>query len=598
MTAEDMQQGSIILKKGRLQRKIKVIVIKTQKFTPSWIGTQIYGEATGQKVTLKFTIPESCPKELFPFNVYISAESLDIRAASGMQLSVIDSNSPDFGQNRGSHYKYVYTVTEPGAHRLYFENVQTAEDGIEHSLVLEAKYFEPITKVYTFTSSQNAITLTNMRSHSAGADDEPVLYSIAAPKRGAYVRIDMTLEDKASGLAVDASAKDEFLLFSKSLDYYPDSAASELGLSGFDCQFFPISEDVWSAGTDGRAMLFMPYNPTNPAQGKGKFSVYMKTRYANSNDIVRISSNSTSNKSYIPGNTNQPYNGQRYRSTIFDLFTFPPYRFAAQVNGEGTYVTSGEAEESVDAIQWRYGKGVSVDIEFDVTSYKNTKAYYEENVLGTSVDPFGEAFDIYIYAPMLEIDRGRAEAMGLSESKFRPNPDVEGGFIYTVEATREAERAYGVATALIDDSSNANPSQEGERKRLPFRTKRVVSIGEITISTNKEQILYYDKSFNVSNTSIEGSITYGANETSQLSIPKDSFVVLQRVSDGARVGSFTIDSNGHYLLRLRNEYEINWDLDEYKVDYTSADSKYYSTKNSITLPNLMANPNITLILSE
>jgi hypothetical protein len=125
-----------------------------------------------------------------------------------------------------------------------------------------------------------------------------------------------------------------------------------------------------------------------------------------------------------------------------------------------------------------------------------------------------------------------------------------------------------------------------------------VSIGEITISTNKEQILYYDKSFNVSNTSIEGSITYGANETSQLSIPEDSFVVLQRVSDGARVGSFTIDSNGHYLLRLRNEYEINWDLDEYKVDYTSADSKYYSTKNSITLPNLMANPNITLILSE
>ena len=38
MTAEDMQQGSIIIKKGRLQRKVKVIVIKTQKFTPSWIG--------------------------------------------------------------------------------------------------------------------------------------------------------------------------------------------------------------------------------------------------------------------------------------------------------------------------------------------------------------------------------------------------------------------------------------------------------------------------------------------------------------------------------------------------------------------------------
>ncbi len=75
---------------------------------------------------------------------------------------------------------------------------------------------------------------------------------------------------------------------------------------------------------------------------------------------------------------------------------------------------------------------------------------------------------------------------------------------------------------------------------------------------------------------------------------------LQRVSDDARVGSFTIDSNGHYLLRLRNEYEINWDLDEYKVVYanTAGDSKAYSTQNTITLPNLMANTNIRLILSE
>ena len=600
MSAQDMQQGTIIVKKGRLQRKIKLIVIKTQKFTPSWIGTQIYGKTTGQKVTLKFTIPDSCPKELFPFNVYISAQSLDIRAASGMQLSVIDSNSPEFGVNRGSHYKYIYTVTAPGAHRLYFENVQTAEDGVEHSLVLEAKYFETITKKYTFTSSQNAITLTNMRSHRAGADDEPVLYSVVPPKQGASLRIDLQLEDKATGAPADVSAKDEFLLFSKSLDYYADGEAAELGLSGFDCEFFPISESLWSAGTDGRVMLFMPYNPTNPAQGKGKFSVYMKTRYANSNDIVRISSNSATNQSYLPSNNGAAYGGQRYRSTIFDLFTFPPYRFAAQVNGEGSYVTSGEEEESVDAIKWSYGKGKSVVIAFDVTSYRNTKAYYEETVLGTSVDPFGEEFDIYIYAPMLEIDRGAAEAMGLSESKFRANPAVEGGFIYTVEATREAERAFGTKSALIDDTSYANPSQEGERKELPFRTKRVVSIGDIKISTNKEQILYYDKSFSVSNTSIEGSITYGVDESSQVGVPKDSFVVLQRVSDGARVGSFTIDSNGHYLLRLRNEYEINWDLDEYKVVYTNTagDSKAYSTQNTIRLPYLMEYTNIRLILSE
>ena len=128
----------------------------------------------------------------------------------------------------------------------------------------------------------------------------------------------------------------------------------------------------------------------------------------------------------------------------------------------------------------------------------------------------------------------------------------------------------------------------------------VVSLGDIKISTNKEQILFYDKSFKVTNTSIEGSITYGANASSQVGMPKDSFVVLQRISDGARIGSFTIDSNGHYLLRLRNEYEINWDLDEYRIEYAdpTGTGAVYTTENTITLPNLMANPNIRLILSE
>ena len=600
MSAEDMQQGSIIVKKGRLQRKIKLMVIKNQKFTPSWIGTQIYGDATGQKVTLKFTIPDTCPAELFPFNVYISAQSLDIRAASGMKLSVIDSNSPEFGENKGSHYKYVYPVTQPGAHRLYFENVQTVADGISHTLVLEADYFETITKYYTFTTSQNAISLTNMRSHSAGANDEPVLYNIVAPKKGAYVQIDMTMINKADGTPLNVGAKDEFLIYTKTLDYYPDADATKVGVSEFDCTFYEIPENVYSASTDGRAMLFMPRHPDNPTQGTGNYSIYMKTRYAACDDLVRISSNSKPNNSFKPGNTEVEYDGNRYRSTIFDLYTFPPYRFAAQVNNEGNYVASGEAEESVDAVQWEYGKGKEVTVSFDITSYRNTKAYYEETVLGSSVDPFGEPFDIYIDAPMLEIDQAKAEQMGLPATKFRADPTVEGRFIYTVEATREEERAYWSDRAFIDDTSTANPSQAGERKNLPFKTKRVVSLGDIKISSNKEQILYYDKTFSVTNKSIEGIITFGTADVQEL-MPKDAFVVLQRVSDGARVGSFTIDRDGHFLLRLRSEYTINWDLDRYKVDYTITPSPGTSVvynSGELSLASLMTNTTIELLRSE
>lgn len=602
MSAEDMQQGSIIVKKGRLQRKIKLMVIKEQKFTPSWIGTQIYGEATGQKVTLKFTIPETCPKELFPFNVYISAQSLDIRASSGMQLSIIDSNSPEFGENRGSHYKYVYPVTHAGAHRLYFENVQTAADGDKHNLVLEAEFFESITKYYNFMASQNAITMTNMRSHTEGANDEPVFYRVVPPKQGAPLPIDMIIMNKETEEPLNVDPKDEFLFFSKSVTFYPDDQVSEFDIPEFDCAFWFIPENIWSASTDGRALLFKPNRPTAPLKGTGKYSIYMRTLYAKSDDIVRISSNGQPNPSFHPDNNGAAYDGNRYRSTIFDLFTFPPFRFAAQVNNEGEYVSSGEDEESVDAIQWEYGKGKPVTVSFDVTSYRNTKRYYGDEPQGTSVDPFGQAFDIYIDAPMLEIDQAAAAAMGLTEAKFRPHPTVAGRFIYTVEATRDAERALWREDAFIDDTSVANPSQAGERKNLPFRTKRVVSLGEIKISTDEEQILYYDKTFSVTNKSIEGVITFGTVDVQEL-MPKDAFVVLQRVSDGARVGSFTIDRDGHFLLRLRNEYTINWDLDEYKVDYTdytdTAGGGRVYVSNIIKLQSLMtATPTIELILSE
>ncbi len=53
-----------------------------------------------------------------------------------------------------------------------------------------------------------------------------------------------------------------------------------------------------------------------------------------------------------------------------------------------------------------------------------------------------------------------------------------------------------------------------------------------------------------------------------------------------------------WINTLRNEYEINWDLDEYTVLYTATDSKVYSIQNIITLPNLMANTNIIVTLSE
>ena len=122
-------EGTLLIKKGKLQRKIKVIAIKEQSFTPAWVGTQVYGSVNGSNkesrahVTVMFTIPETCPEELFPLRVLVSTNELDVRSAAGVALPVINDGDEGYGEPNGIGYKYVYEVTQKGVQRVYFETV-------------------------------------------------------------------------------------------------------------------------------------------------------------------------------------------------------------------------------------------------------------------------------------------------------------------------------------------------------------------------------------------------------------------------------------------------------------------------------------------
>ena len=103
------KEGTILVKYGHLQRKIKVVSILQQKFQPIWVSTQVYGtynpdgnESTSTKegranVTLMFNVPETCPDELLPFEVMLSVNVLDVRSESGQTLPVIRADDPRYG---------------------------------------------------------------------------------------------------------------------------------------------------------------------------------------------------------------------------------------------------------------------------------------------------------------------------------------------------------------------------------------------------------------------------------------------------------------------------------------------------------------------
>ena len=233
----EQQVGSLLIKKGKLQRKITIYIIRTQQFTPAWISSQVYG-VSDEFVTVMFTIPETCPDALFPFTVLVSVNHLDVRSGSGEQLPVyIKGEEGYFGDDwEGINYKYAYTVTEPGKHRLHMRSILQHHDGDTEDVHLEANFFETITKTAIFSGYDHVhrrIFIDNLHSYgNIYADDEELYYMLVPQKRAHPLVFTIMLQERqADGTYTPydhaptynsaewhKNGCDEFLIYEKTLE--------------------------------------------------------------------------------------------------------------------------------------------------------------------------------------------------------------------------------------------------------------------------------------------------------------------------------------------------------------------------------------------
>ena len=634
----EQQVGSLLIKHGKLQRKITIYIIRTQHFTPSWISAQVYGVAH-EHVTLMFTIPDTCPEALFPFTVLVSANHLDVRSESGQMLPVyIKGEEGYFGADwEGINYKYAYTVTEPGKHRLHMNTILKHTDGDEEDVHLEADFFETITKKVIFSGYDNThlrVFVDGLHNYgNAYAQDEDLYYMLVPQKKAAPVVFTLMLQERQSDGSYKAynhaanqksSSQDEFLIYTKFLSFYDDyfqdnpGQYEEIKDLAWEGEVIHFNESQWT--TSGRMMAFRPYNYNNRVttdpyglQTDGSYNIFMLTNNSSNKDVVRVGSNTSLNPhAFTYDRDREPYDhtqydGNEYRSVIFDVAHYRPYRFAAQLqisDGRvGSPVTTipadselmsnethGSQEESIDDVMFSYKPGQEVDILLDVTSFKGSD--------GRSVHPFGEhfgtEFEIYIDAPMLEIDYSRMPANwlkannpNLTVDKLRKHPTIAGRFIYTVEQKREDERAFGFAEAHNKDLStscydeygrlmtNQTQNQAGERKKLPFKKNAITIGGDIVISSQTDEVIYWEKRFSVDTKHLTGDIYYEKNGR-QVAIPKDAFVAFVRLRTGARIGVVAITSDGKFELNLRDEYQFAWEDDSVDFYYTDSEGVVYN----------------------
>ena len=647
----EQQVGSFLIKHGKLQRKVTIYIIRTQKFTPSWISSQVYGVA-GENVTLMFSVPETCPESLFPFTVMVSVNHLDVRSESGQVLPVFRKGEEGyFGKEwDGIRYKYAYTVTEPGKHRLHLHTLLEHHDGDTEDVHLEAEFFETITKTVIFSGhdhSHRRIFVDNLHSYELPyADDEPLYYMLAPQKKASPLVFTIQLEERQNDKSYAAynhavtndagevtdleqwhkNGHDEFLVYTQTLSFYDEYFKDNPGHYediknlAWEGEVTMVNRDSWS--TNGRVMAFrtLDYEPYEDAenmyglQKDGSYNIYMLTNNSYNKDVVRVSSNNAMSPHVFAkerngsDHTSALYDGNEYRSVIFDVAHYRPFRFAPQLQiyekddrsdlvtiPETSALLSNERhssqEELINNVSLSYKPGQKVDILIDITSFKGSD--------GRSVHPFGEVFgeefEVYIDAPMLEIDEGRLPAAWKTADKLRKDPSVPGRFIYTVSKKREDERAFGFAPAHnvdisdkgFDDFGRPVPNQgqsfsinqANERKRLPFKKTSITSKGDIKISSNKDKVVFWDKTFKVQTEHMTGSIYYKKG-SEQYPVPHDAFIAFVRLRTGARIGVVTLTENGRFDLNLRDEYKFDWDHDPIDFYYTDSDGKVYNFNHS------------------
>lgn len=168
---------------------------------------------------------------------------------------------------------------------------------------------------------------------------------------------------------------------------------------------------------------------------------------------------------------------------------------------------------------------------------------------------------------MLQIDESSEV---YTSGKVTKHPSIEGRYIYHVAADRDDERSGSLVAT--EDAKTAE-SQVGERKSIPFKTKNIVSAGEIVISSDESKVVYYQKRFRIQNSSMTGRIQY-RKDGQVRDVPANAFVPFEVEPTYNRIGSIAVHEGGRYELRLRGEYRYDWITDNVKFQYVDEDVTY------------------------
>lgn len=534
---QGLTRGTLQVKAGALSRRVQVITSQLFEFSPVWVSSEI-PLLDGEAITVLFHIPDDFPQELLPVEVKFGCDLIDARADQPLAV-VMEEN--------------LYNVDWWNSSTQSWQNV-TVEKDWNYKYVYTADH----------TGEHRVNFRTILTDLPVSVDEETEFH------------IYMEGDDPQTG-------NDLFRQRDLYFAFQPENNTRRILLDGGDrannyatqtiSQLDPVTGETieipFTLGTLGNNNSF------NPATLNGNTTLWV---YYDKEVLKPTWTDATATDPY--GNHYAAYTATQAKNTltfesispVFDSYVALTARSAdgypASMGFTGAYDLEGN-------IRTNAFRSASVTLRttgrMDFTvALSATGSNYEGLADGETYSlPYGEGQDLYLRIGIPQKAQGKTFGFNVETEHFEP-----AGEGWTHDGTMWT---YPLQNAAATQTFRFRANRLASGETLRFSTDNSVGFNDVEVT--------------LANTPLSGTIQLPADETFQVENP---YVILERVSDGTRIGTFNLldNPNGqsevNYELTLRSEYNLNA-TDRVTVRWMRVTDENEFTSNGLLLQDIMGN---------
>lgn len=494
---------------GPLSRRVKVLSTEPFEFTPVWVSSEI-PLLNNENIAVLFYIPDDFPQELLPIDVKFGCDLIDAQIGTNLKV-----------------------ITEKNEYTVPYYNSETGEwETEEVSRDWNYKY------VYSAeTTGRHRVEfrtiLTNL-GNNVDSDEEFHIY--------------MEGDDATSG-------EDLFRQRDLFFAFQPSGIARRIMLNDGDASKSYAAQDISNLNPVSGETITIPFtlgtlqgNSITPQRTvDSEIWVYYDSELVKPSWTNEIPQTDYFGNTYVVYNTTKAENEVEF-TTVSPNFDHSEIVFSAKsTEGYGDY-TENPSEHSL-GVNDRNNSFRSAAVTIRSTGrLKFTPEWSLDGSMFTdAAQPFevayGEGQNVYLRVNIPQEVIGKTFEINLATKYLTPVdgewtkwPSAQGdGYTFTVTPT-------------------------GNTEVFHFQTNRLVSAETLTLSAGNT-VGFDPVTMVIANAHLKGTIQLPEGVSFKID---DPYIVLERVSDGARIGTFTLPNTGlvgqestTYTLALRGEYNLS-----------------------------------------